>query len=81
MTTETIYVYAYNYMTKCDLYAKPNGYPSEEGDGIFVGTIAFDPWSTTASITWTLPTSSTYYYGAVERYSDTPGIFRRLDGT
>ena len=81
MTTESIIVYAYNYMTKCDVYAKANGYPSEEGDGVFVGTISFNPWDTFSYITWTLPMNATYYYGAVERYSDTPGIFRRLDGT
>jgi hypothetical protein len=81
MTTESVVVLAYNYMTKCDVYAKPWAYPSEEGDGIFVGTISFNPWEPGGTITWTLPTSATYFYGAVERYSDTPGLFHRLDGT
>lgn len=79
MTTETITVLANNYMTAADVYAKANGYPSEEGDGIYVGTITLTPYAANGSITWTLPTSATYYYGSVAIYQGVAGQFNRLE--
>ena len=65
--------------TSIDVYAKLNYWPTEEGDGIFIGNVAIAPSSNKATIVWTPPVDSTdWKYSAVGKYMSITGPMGRL---
>lgn len=64
------------YVTSYDVWAKSGSYPSEEGDGVFVGNAPIAPHETSASITFAR-SGPTWYFAAMSVYGRDPGVFSR----
>lgn len=67
-----------SYVESFDVYARVNGYPIEEGDGIFVANIPISPSQTTVTSTWTPPADGTWKFIAVPIYRGVSGPIGRL---
>lgn len=67
------------WVTSWDIYARQNGYPIEEGDGVFVTNLTIQPYEDSAATTWPTPNNGTWYFSAISKYQQLPGIFNRLD--
>jgi hypothetical protein len=69
------------WVTSYDVWAKLGSYPSDEGDGIFVGNVTIDPSELTTSITLAKPAAEGWYFSALSIYRRSPGRFFQLNGT
>lgn len=50
------------YMTSAIVFAQSGRYPTDSDTGTYVGETVFDPWDTSASISWTAPASGSWYF-------------------
>lgn len=62
-----------DFATSFDLYAKSDFYPTEEGDGVFVGNYPIDPDNSSVSAMWTPPAAGTWSFSAVARRGEQRG--------
>lgn len=69
------------WVTSYDVWAKLGVYPSEEGDGVFVGNVAIEPSQVEISIILTRPSDQAWKFAAVSIYRRDKGIFFQLNGT
>ena len=53
--------------TGYDLYARANGTPIEEGDGVTVASLSILPYQTSVSYTWTPPGAGTWKFLAIPK--------------
>lgn len=68
------------YVNGWNVYAKKNDYPTEDGDGTFIGYVTIEPYETDATLEWSSPSEGLWLFGATTVYNGEPGIFRRIDG-
>jgi hypothetical protein len=69
------------WVTSYDVWAKLNSYPTEEGDGIFVGNITIPPEDDTVAIALARPSAEDWYFAALSIYRRERGLFFQLNGT
>lgn len=69
------------WVTSYDVWAKAGSYPSDIGDGTFVGNFAIEPSEDSIVGEWESPDAQTYYFSALSIYRRTPGLFFQLNGT
>lgn len=62
------------WQTSCDIYAKPNNPPLENGDGIFIENVTFNPDESSVATSWDSPDSRTWYFRAVPIWRRSPGF-------
>lgn len=56
-----------------DLYGKAEGYPLEDGDGVFIGNYTIEPWESSITVSWTPPDSRTWYIRSIPIFRRSPG--------
>lgn len=57
-----------------DIYARSNGTPIEEGDGVTVGSISILPWQSSVSLMWTPPGAGTWKFLIIPKRWNNTGV-------
>lgn len=69
------------WVTSYDVWAKLGAYPTQEGDGVFVGNYPVAPDESGVTATLDRPATEDWKFSALSIYRRMPGLFSQLNET